>query len=150
VARTFTARLRSLRELRRVSGMSGGSASVKSDLPVLGVAAMTTEIAVSPAMSLADRGSPERFAPDSPDDTADHRAGRSGDKKTRSGARHCTDRIRLRRRNPERSGKNCRRHQQFTHHVTPRPALLAHPNINYHTIPFHKVDGSANPRSCRG
>src|SRR5262249_51414417 len=61
--------------------MSGGSASVKSDLPVLGVAAMTTEIAVSPAMSLADRGSPGRFAPDRPGRPPRPRRGGAGKKK---------------------------------------------------------------------
>jgi hypothetical protein len=66
---------------------------------------MTMEIAVGPAVTLADRGSPERLAPDSPDDASYHRAWRPGDEKARSGACHRSNRIGLCRRNPDRPGK---------------------------------------------
>jgi hypothetical protein len=77
--------------------------------PAFIVAAMAVKVAVGPAMALADRWSPERFTPNRADHPADHRAGRPGHDKARSGTGHGADRVGLRRRNPDRSGKNCGR-----------------------------------------
>jgi hypothetical protein len=97
-----------------------------SGSPVPDVAAVAMKIAIGPAVTFADRGSPERFAPNSPDDDADHRTGRPGDEKAGSSARHRSNRIGLRGRNPERPRKNCRRHQQLTHQVTPLFGTSSH------------------------
>src|ERR1700739_4268626 len=32
---------------------------------------------------------------------------------------------------------------------SPLPHRALDPSVNYHTIPFHKVDGSADPQWCR-
>jgi len=58
---------------------------------------MAMKIAVGPAMTSADRGSPERLAPDGADNAADYRAGRSGDDEAGSSARHGANGIGVRR-----------------------------------------------------
>jgi hypothetical protein len=58
---------------------------------------MTMKIAVGPAVTPADRGSPERFPPNSPDNAAHYRAGRPGNEKARPGACHGSNSIGLRR-----------------------------------------------------
>jgi hypothetical protein len=75
--------------------------------PVL--AAMAMEVAVGPAMALADRRSPERLAPNRPDDAAHDCAGRSGDQEAGAGARYRPNRVGLGRRHSDCPGKYCRR-----------------------------------------
>src|SRR5271168_2865612 len=57
--------------------MKPGAAQNRSprELPVV---AVTMETVVGPAMTSADRRTPERLAPDRPDHAADHGAGRTG------------------------------------------------------------------------
>src|SRR6185437_5611460 len=79
--------------------------SFRSPVPI----AVAMKTVVGPAMTLADRGAPERLAPDSPDYATDHRAGRPGDQKAGSGAGHRPDRIGLRCRSSDCPDKNYRR-----------------------------------------
>src|SRR5271154_3792727 len=65
------------------------------DLPV---AAVTMEAVVGPAMTSADRRTPERLAPDRPDHAADHGAGRTGNQQTRTGAGRGTHHVGARTR----------------------------------------------------